>query len=114
MTMTPESLLNLCKELGIEFRIAEGKLQFRGEALTDPLRAMIRHHKAALLTILTTPHPHNPTTPKPSGCAWREDKHGRLWFSDGTVYAPTRGDGWVLVKHPTKRMQEPGTVEVAR
>ncbi|MCL2647936.1 MAG: hypothetical protein FWD61_13135 [Phycisphaerales bacterium] len=48
------------------------------------------------------------------GDNWHLDEHGRLTLDTGEVYAPTITGGWILVKHPTKRMREPGTVEVTR
>jgi len=41
---------------------------------------------------------------------WHIDEQGRLIIDTGEVYAPTITGGWILVKHPTKRMREPGTV----
>ncbi|MCL2641822.1 MAG: hypothetical protein FWD53_13310 [Phycisphaerales bacterium] len=45
---------------------------------------------------------------------WHLDGQGRVVFADGTIYDPTTTGGWILVKHPTRRMREPGTVEVMR
>jgi len=86
---------------------AEGdRLRFRPTALVDaPTLAMLTAHKPAILAALA---------PKPTGCAWREDEHGQLIFSDGTIYSLTDTGGWILTKHPTKRMIRPGTVGVAR
>jgi hypothetical protein len=89
-------------------------LSARGERLaydapsgvvTAEVLAALKAHKTEILATLS---------PKPVANTWRRDEHGRLWFSDGTVYAPTAAGGWVLVKHPTRQMQAPGTVEVTK
>ncbi len=103
--MTTPELLNHLAVLDIHLTVAGGKIKVVGpdEALTDDLLALIRKSKQDILALMT---------PKPIGCAWREDQYGRLWFSDGTAYAPTTTGGWILVRHPNRRMQEPGTMEV--
>ena len=73
-----------------------------GTMTADVLTAL-KTHKPAIVAALA---------PQPSGCTWWEDRQGRVVFADGMIYAPTITGGWILVKHPTKWMREPGTVEV--
>jgi hypothetical protein len=72
--------------------------------VTPELVTLLRQHKPEILAILTAP--------SPIGCAWREDERGNLIFSDGTVYSPTSDGGWILTRHPTKRVIRPGTLAV--
>jgi len=77
------------------------------EVLTAELLAKLKASKGPLLRELQRRAGRR-------GDNWYMDEHGRLVFDTGEVYAATATGGWILVKHPTKRMREPGTVEVTR
>jgi len=103
--MTALELLADLRSKGVILTVKGDRLAYDAPAgtMTPDLLATIKAHKPAIVAALTT---------KPSEHTWREDSHGRLWFPDGIVYAPTITGGWILVKHPTKRMREPGIIEV--
>ena len=102
--MIAEIIANLkAKDIHVAIRGGKLKVDAPTGVLTDALLALLRKNKAAILAELS---------PKPTGCAWREDAQGNLWFSDGTAYAPTITGGWILTRHQTRRVVEPGIVEV--
>jgi len=103
--MTANMLISVLRDKGIKLMVEEGNLRVKApKAVLAECQSLIVAHKAALVDALLAP--------QPSGCAWREDECGRLIFSDGTVYSPTATGGWILVKHPTRRVVVPGTLAI--
>jgi hypothetical protein len=92
--------------LGIRLAAEGDELVVKGrrEALNTELLAKIKTSKRPLLRELQRRSGR-------AGNTWHMDEHGRVVYSDGTIYAYTTTGGLILVQHPTKRMREPGTVE---
>jgi hypothetical protein len=123
--MTATDLLAELRAQGVLLSVDGDRLVYDAPTgtMTPALLAMLRETKAGLVALLQVPAagpPESELVARPSASAtvaqgqeWgRLDERGRLAWHDGAVYAPTITGGWIMVKHPTRRMIVPGTFAV--